>query len=218
MKVFISQKRDDVVYLFLVILAASIALATAQAVTAVLKSPTLVSPQEVWRFFTFGSIQDSKLRTLSWVFHAALITSLTGHLFIFVQAPSQLASVGTAVGLVAAATAALLARYRIRGSLERALALTLSIIVVYTGVAMGAAGRRDVFVSWAFSPPPPSGFFEALFYVHVASACLLAAMVPFTLMSHITAPVSYVVSRLRWRRVNKWRTRRRMQGLGLQPR
>ncbi|MEM1598965.1 MAG: hypothetical protein QXP31_01825 [Pyrobaculum sp.] len=206
------------VYLFLLILAASTAFAAAQALVAVLKSPTSTAPQEVWRFLTFGSIQDLKIRALSWVFHVALTASLTGHLFIFVPPPAQLAAVGTAVGLVAGTAATLLARYRLRGSVERALALALSTVLVWSGVAMGASGRRDVYISWAFSPPPLSGPYEALFYLHFASACLLAALVPFTLMSHVAVPVGYVASRLRWRRIDRWRRRRRMQAPGSQPR
>ncbi|MEZ0318942.1 MAG: hypothetical protein ABWK05_02975 [Pyrobaculum sp.] len=200
------------VYLLLVVLATSFVYTTAKALSAVLKSPTLTTPQEAWRFFTFGSIQDLRIRALSLVFHAALITSLTGHLFIFMPAPGRLAVAGTAAGLAAAVTATALAVYRLRGSAQRALALTTTIIVVWSGVAMSATGRREVFITWAFSPPPLSGFFETLFYIHVSSACVLAALVPFTLMSHITAPVSYLATKLRWRRVNR---RRRHGGLGV---
>lgn len=196
---------------FASVLAASTAAALYTTYKAVSTAPTAVSPQEVAKFFTFGSIRDRRLRVLAAVFHTAIVTSLLGHLFIFIkEVPPYLPKVGTALGFLCtvALLTGLLSRLQ-RGSFATILTLATAV----TGTLMGLTAPRDYLISAAVVFPNSLDLPTALLVFHVVCATALAASLAWTSASHITAPVAYLYIKARGRKLRKLLEMRRRQVL-----
>jgi len=163
------------------------------------QSPTVAAPQEVARFLTFGGILNKRLRTLSLLFHMAIVTSLLGHLLMFIEeVPQPLPKIGTALGAVAAATLALLAARRFREKDYEYLFISLLLLLTAaTGTAMGLIAEREHVVKAALGFPQSLTLADLLLVTHVVSATAAAVAVPYTLMSHVAAPMAYLMAKLR---------------------
>lgn len=184
---------------FLLVLVASAVVTLYRAYRAISTSPTAVAPQEFMRFLTFGAVRDRKFRTTSLAFHIAIITSLMGHLFIFVKdVPTTLSKAGMAIGLVALASLIALIVRRIFTGDVLAVSL-LALATVLTGTMLGFVAPRDYLVEKALSMPTSFDLATALLLIHVACASALAAALPITSMCHITAVITYFVYKLRGR-------------------
>jgi len=185
--------------LFLPVFAVATALLFYRVYKALSQSPTAVAPQEVARFFTFGGILNKRLRTLSLLFHMAIVTSLLGHFLMFVEeVPPPLSEIGTAPGAVATATLALLAARRIREKDYEYLYISLLLLLTAaTGTAMGLVAEREHVVKAALFFPQSFTLADLLLVAHAAFATVAAAAVPYTLMSHVAAPMAYLMAKLR---------------------
>jgi len=166
---------------------------------ALSQSPTAVAPQEVARFLTFGGILNKRLGTLSLLFHMAIVTSLLGHFLMFIEeVPPPRPKIGTALGAVATATLALLAARRVREKDYEYLFISLLLLLTAaTGTAMGLIAEREHVVKAALFFPQSLTLADLLLVTHVASATAAAAAVPYTLMSHVAAPMAYLMAKLR---------------------
>lgn len=166
---------------------------------ALSQSPTSAAPQEVARFLTFGGILNKRLRTLSLLFHMAIVTSLLGHLLMFIEeVPQPLPKIGTALGAVATVTLALLAARRFREKDYEYLFISLLLLLTAaTGAAIGLAAPREYVVEIALSLPQTLNAASVLLAVHVFCATVTAAAVPYTLMSHVVTPVAYLAVKSR---------------------
>lgn len=206
----------SVILFFLAVLATSLGVGIYMAYKSVAQAPTIVAPQEASRFFTFGGLRNGKTRMLSLIFHGSLIISLFGHFFIFVErVPPVLPKIGTLIGAVSlAALLALVVVEARRRGLEYLLVTLLTVVVVFTGVAMGVIAPREYLISAALSMPQRLDAATALLAAHVISASLLAALIPFTLLSHLTAPLVYIYIRARRRKLRRRLELQRMQVLG----
>ena len=185
--------------IFLPVFTTATALATYRAYKALSQSSTAVAPQELMRFLTFGGIVNKRLRTLSLLFHVAIITLLFGHFFMFVkEVPPVLLKLGTATGLTATAALALLVAGRLsEKDREYLLISTLLLLTAATGSAMGLAAPREYVVEIALSLPQTLDAAGVLLVVHVFCATVTAAAVPYTLMSHVVTPVAYLAVKSR---------------------
>jgi nitrate reductase gamma subunit len=185
--------------LFLPVFAVATALLFYRVYKALSQSPTAVAPQEVARFLTFGGILNKRLRTLSLLFHIAIITSLLGHLLMFVEGvPPPLSETGTALGAVATVTLALLVARRIREKDYEYLFISLLLLLTAaTGTAMGLVAEREHVVKAALFFPQSLTLADLLLVAHAVSATAAAAAVPYTLMSHVAAPMAYLMAKLR---------------------
>ncbi|ACB40016.1 hypothetical protein [Pyrobaculum neutrophilum] len=177
---------------FLAVFAVAAAVALHRAYRSYSTSPTVAAPQDLTRFLTMGALRDRRRRALALAFHAAVATSLGGHLFLLVEeVPPLLPRVGTAVGLAALALLAVLAAAR---GVRRAPVFASALATVATGVAMGLAAPREELVKLAWSWPASPSAAGLLLAVHVASASALALSLAYT--CHISAPAVYLAARL----------------------
>jgi hypothetical protein len=185
--------------IFLPVFATAATLALYRAYKALTQSPTAVAPQEFMRFLTFGGITNRMFRALSLLFHVAIITSLFGHFFIFIkEVPPVLPKLGTALGLTATVALALLVARRIsERDREYLLVSTLLLLTAVTGTAMGVAAPREYVVEAALSLPRTLDVASVLLIVHVLCATAAAVAVPYTLMSHVVTPMTYLAVKSR---------------------
>ncbi|ABP51690.1 hypothetical protein Pars_2144 [Pyrobaculum arsenaticum DSM 13514] len=161
-----------------------------------------VSPQDVYRFFIFGSILNPSLRFASIMFHISIITSLFGHLFIFVKnVDPLLPKIGTAVGITAFVFLSFLIatrKERDKGYLFVSL-LTLSCAI--SGVFQGLVAPRQYLVEMALTYPREINLASTLLVFHVLCASILAISLPKAMTSHVTSPILFLVLKIRGRKL-----------------
>ena len=188
--------------IFLSILAVSLAASLYQVSKAIAEAKMAVSPQDVYRFFTFGSILNPSLRFASIVFHISIITSLFGHFFIFVKNVNPLLpKIGTAVGIAAFASLIFLTatrKERDKGYLFVSL-LTLACIV--SGVLQGLVAPRQYLVEMALTYPREINLASTLLVLHVLCASISAISLPKAMTSHIISPILFLVLKIRGRQL-----------------
>lgn len=183
--------------LFLAVFIPALLYTVYRAYRAVSTAVTAVAPQEAARFFTLGSIRDPARRAASRIFHGSIVVVLLGHFFIFVdEVPKWLSAVGAALG-AAAFTALTVAFLKNRPPPDRQyVALyVLTAATVATGLALGLTTPREEAVAAARGEKWAGGVGGFLLAAHVAFAAALAASMPFTLMSHVAAPLVYILVR-----------------------